>query len=218
MKSHQSINRAGFIKEGNDSRVGTSVMTVSYQPSASIAKRAHRSGFAGDVAVPFHPKNNHTMQIKTPVGGKRLGAGRKLGTKNHSRSTSPITAAKILRTAGEVSLWMELLTCSKPNIRLQSLMYLTDRRDGRPYMAPNPALMPKAVDPRLTAAVTALLPNGGVAVAVPTKQFQALLEMPQDEAPGHVLEAATELDASDYAQRFADAPQGQPSTREVPPA
>ena len=67
-------------------------------------------------------------------GGKRPGAGRKpnylkrLGIK-------AITAAEILAHFQEIDLWRGLLTHKSAAIRLQTLQYLTDRRDGRPKQA-----------------------------------------------------------------------------------
>jgi hypothetical protein len=71
---------------------------------------------------------------KPPRGGKRPGAGRKpnylkrLGIK-------AITAAEILAHVNELEMWQGLLHHSKPQIRLQTLQYLTDRRDGKPKQA-----------------------------------------------------------------------------------
>jgi hypothetical protein len=69
-------------------------------------------------------------------GGKRPGAGRKpnylkrLGIK-------AITAAEILAHFHELDLWRGLLTHKSPAIRLQTLQYLTDRRDGKLKQAVN---------------------------------------------------------------------------------
>jgi hypothetical protein len=67
-------------------------------------------------------------------GGKRLGAGRKpnylkrLGIK-------AITAAEILAHHDEPELWKGLLTHKSPDVRLRTLQYLTDRRDGKAKQA-----------------------------------------------------------------------------------
>jgi len=67
-------------------------------------------------------------------GGRRPGAGRKpnylkrLGIK-------AITAAEILAHFSEIDLWKALLTHKNPTIRLQTIQYLTDRRDGKPKQA-----------------------------------------------------------------------------------
>jgi hypothetical protein len=69
-------------------------------------------------------------------GGKRPGAGRKpnylkrLGIK-------ALTAAEILAHHDEPDLWRGLLTHKSPDIRLRTLQYLTDRRDGKPKQAVN---------------------------------------------------------------------------------
>jgi hypothetical protein len=67
-------------------------------------------------------------------GGKRPGAGRK---PNYLKrlGMQPITAAQILAHFDELDLWKGLLFHKRPLIRLQTLQYLTDRRDGRPKQA-----------------------------------------------------------------------------------
>jgi hypothetical protein len=67
-------------------------------------------------------------------GGKRPGAGRKpnylkrLGIK-------AITAAEILAHVNEPELWKGLLNHKSPDVRLRTLQYLTDRRDGKAKQA-----------------------------------------------------------------------------------
>jgi len=67
-------------------------------------------------------------------GGKRPGAGRKpnyfkrLGIK-------AVTAAEILAHHDEPELWKGLLTHKSPDVRLRTLQYLTDRRDGKAKQA-----------------------------------------------------------------------------------
>jgi hypothetical protein len=67
-------------------------------------------------------------------GGKRPGVGRKpnyfkrLGIK-------AITAAEILAHHDEPELWKGLLTHKSPDVRLRTLQYLTDRRDGKAKQA-----------------------------------------------------------------------------------
>jgi hypothetical protein len=73
-------------------------------------------------------------QRKNLRGGKRPGAGRKpnylkrLGIK-------AITAAEILAHHDEPELWKGLLTHKSPDVRLRTLQYLTDRRDGKAKQA-----------------------------------------------------------------------------------
>lgn len=75
------------------------------------------------------PEGDHRRR-----GGKRPGAGRKpnylkrLGIK-------AITAAEILAHFSEIDLWRGLLNHKSAAIRLQTLQYLTDRRDGKPKQA-----------------------------------------------------------------------------------
>jgi hypothetical protein len=78
---------------------------------------------------PIGPEDDHRRR-----GGKRPGAGRKpnylkrLGIK-------AITAAEILAHHNEPELWAGLLRHKSAAIRLQTLQYLTDRRDGKPKQA-----------------------------------------------------------------------------------
>src|SRR5262245_50458562 len=67
-------------------------------------------------------------------GGKRPGAGRK---PNYLKrlGIEPSNAAKILAHFDELDLWRDLLNHKAPSIRLQTLQYLTDRRDGKARQA-----------------------------------------------------------------------------------
>jgi hypothetical protein len=68
-------------------------------------------------------------------GGKRLGAGRRPRDVDkwiRARGLSPATAAEILERADERRVWYRLLHSEDEAIALRALMYLTDRRDGRP--------------------------------------------------------------------------------------
>src|SRR5215467_180626 len=73
---------------------------------------------------------------KKPKGrsGKRLGAGRK---PNYLKrlGIEPLSAAKILAPFDELDLWRGLLNHKSPSIKLQTLQYLTDRRDGKARQA-----------------------------------------------------------------------------------
>jgi hypothetical protein len=68
------------------------------------------------------------------IGGRRPGAGRKpdflkrLGIK-------AITAAEILARVNEPEIWYGLLHHKSPDVRLRTLTYLIDRRDGKPKQA-----------------------------------------------------------------------------------
>jgi len=74
------------------------------------------------------------VEVKSRRGGKRVGAGRKpnylkrLGIK-------AITAAELLAHVDEPELWKGLLTHKSPDVRLRTLQYLTDRRDGKAKQA-----------------------------------------------------------------------------------
>jgi hypothetical protein len=65
-------------------------------------------------------------------GGKRPGAGRK--PKKISTIVKKLpkdTAAMILSEINENRAWLDLLQSDDLRIRLESLKYLTDRRDGK---------------------------------------------------------------------------------------
>jgi hypothetical protein len=74
------------------------------------------------------------IKVRKPVGGKRPGSGRKpkylkrLGIK-------AITAAEILAYHYEIDLGRGLLNHKAADIRLRTLSYLTDRKDGKPKQA-----------------------------------------------------------------------------------
>lgn len=61
-------------------------------------------------------------------GGRRLGAGRKLGSKNKLLRA---TAEEILARHNEFKKWDRLLDSKDENVALKALMYVTDRRDGK---------------------------------------------------------------------------------------
>jgi hypothetical protein len=73
-------------------------------------------------------------QERSRRGGRRSGAGRKpnylkrLGIK-------ALTAAEILAHHNEPDLWAGLLNHKSPDIRLRTLQYLVDRRDGKAKQA-----------------------------------------------------------------------------------
>lgn len=73
-------------------------------------------------------------KLKPGRGGKRPGSGRKpnyfkrLGIK-------AITAAEILGRHDEPELWAALLRHPSADIKLRTLQYLVDRRDGKPRQA-----------------------------------------------------------------------------------
>jgi len=61
-------------------------------------------------------------------GGARPGAGRKPKAMVVLRRA---LADQILGSTDEFELWRELLSCDDYRIRLDTLKYLTDRRDGK---------------------------------------------------------------------------------------
>ena len=63
-----------------------------------------------------------------PSGGARAGAGRKSKPLTAVRK---VMAEEILGAVDEVELWKQLVASDDLRIRLDSLKYLTDRRDGK---------------------------------------------------------------------------------------
>jgi hypothetical protein len=67
-------------------------------------------------------------------GGKRPGAGRRprdIDKWIAARGLKPASAAEILDRADERRIWHRLLHSEDENVVLRTIMYLTDRRDGR---------------------------------------------------------------------------------------
>ncbi len=74
-----------------------------------------------------------------PSGGARQGAGRPLKPTIFVRKAQ---AEEILGSVDEIDLWKGLLRSENLRIRLESLKYLTDRRDGKaPQAVPEPEVM-----------------------------------------------------------------------------
>lgn len=61
-------------------------------------------------------------------GGKRPGAGRK---SNAVKALAKRTAEEILAVVDEVSVWNQLIQSEDSRIQLDTMKYLTDRRDGK---------------------------------------------------------------------------------------
>jgi hypothetical protein len=75
------------------------------------------------------------QQTQSGWGGKRRGAGRRprdLDKWIAARGLKPATAAEILDRADERRIWHRLLHSEDENVVLRTIVYLTDRRDGRP--------------------------------------------------------------------------------------
>jgi hypothetical protein len=66
-------------------------------------------------------------------GGKRPGAGRRLGSKNrHKKADVDRITEKVLRSVDTVALWKRILHSNSPKTILGALQYLMDRHFGRP--------------------------------------------------------------------------------------
>jgi hypothetical protein len=77
----------------------------------------------------------YTEKRQSNWGGKRRGAGRRPRDIDKwiiARGLKPATAAELLDRADERRIWYRLLNSDDDAIALRALMYLTDRRDGRP--------------------------------------------------------------------------------------
>jgi hypothetical protein len=132
-------------------------------------------------------------------GGKRPGAGRKpnylkrLGIK-------AITAAEILAHFSEIDLWRGLLNHKSAAIRLQTLQYLTDRRDGKPKQA-------VAVSGELLHAHTVY--RDPVLAGLSDEELQALnalsrkLALPSLDAPQNQLESTIAVEAVEVESEHA---------------
>jgi hypothetical protein len=65
-------------------------------------------------------------------GGKRAGAGRKPGAR---ALVTRCKAEAVLATVNEEKIWRRLMRSRNHRIVLDSMKYLTDRRDGKPVQA-----------------------------------------------------------------------------------
>jgi hypothetical protein len=66
-------------------------------------------------------------------GGRRVGAGRKLGTRTRLQQTAIDVAAQVLSEVDAVAVWKKLiLQQDKPQVIASVMEYLTDRVYGRP--------------------------------------------------------------------------------------
>jgi hypothetical protein len=144
-----------------------------------------------------------TSQNTLPKGrrGKRPGAGRKpnylkrLGIK-------AITAAEILAHVNEPELWKGLLNHKSPDVRLRTLQYLTDRRDGKAKQAVE-------VSGGLLHAHTAY--RDPKLAALSQEELQALdaltkkLALPAPDAPQNQIESNTAIEAIEVESEAIEA-------------
>ena len=66
-------------------------------------------------------------------GGRRVGAGRKPGTRTRLQQTAIDVAAQVLDEVDAVAVWKKLiLQQEKPQVVARVMQYLTDRVHGRP--------------------------------------------------------------------------------------
>jgi hypothetical protein len=136
---------------------------------------------------------NPEGRLRGSRGGKRPGAGRKpnylkrLGIK-------AITAAEILAHFQEIDLWRGLLQHKSAAIRLQTLSYLTDRRDGKARQA-------VTVTGELLHAHTVY--RDPLLAALSQEELKALdgitrkLALPAPDAPYNQIESTTAIEVTD---------------------
>ena len=65
-------------------------------------------------------------------GGKRPGAGRKPGSRNHAAKIADDVARRVLSEVDQIALWKKFLHCRSIKVASGCLQYLTDRAFGRP--------------------------------------------------------------------------------------
>ena len=65
-------------------------------------------------------------------GGRRLGAGRKKGSRNAAQLKIIDIAGQVLQDIDAKEKWKALLNCSDPKVVVDVMKYLTDRAHGRP--------------------------------------------------------------------------------------
>jgi len=65
-------------------------------------------------------------------GGKRPGAGRKPGSRNHAAKIADDVARRVLSEVDQIALWKKFLHCRSIKVAAGCLQYLTDRAFGRP--------------------------------------------------------------------------------------
>jgi hypothetical protein len=126
-------------------------------------------------------------------GGKRQGAGRKL---NYFKrlGIKTLTAAEILAHHDEPELWKGLLNHKSPDIRLKTLQYLTDRRDGKARQAIN-------VSGGIVHAHTAY--RDPKLAALSDEEFKALdaltkkLALPAPDGPQNQIESNTAIEGAE---------------------
>src|SRR5579872_4280870 len=91
---------------------------------AGVSNLVYSLGCWFEIQSSFQNSMNH--------GGKRAGAGRKLGAR---ALVTRSKAEAVLETVNEEKIWQRLLRSRNHRIVLDSLKYLTDRRDGRAVQA-----------------------------------------------------------------------------------
>jgi hypothetical protein len=126
-------------------------------------------------------KNNGATKARRRANSK---LGRKpIWAKNLTRNM----AAVVLKENSAKELWAKLLNSSDERIRLETLRYLTDRLEGKPFTAINPAAegQPMLQDNRLQVAIQNLvLPaiekNKAKRITKPVEEPKALPESNAD--------------------------------------
>jgi hypothetical protein len=70
-------------------------------------------------------------------GGKRAGAGRRVGSGNRAKVVAVDIAREALASIDQIGEWQKLMHSKDEKIRLQALSYLTDRAYGKAQTSVN---------------------------------------------------------------------------------
>lgn len=103
--------------------------------------------------------DKHLAAKERKHGGTRINAGQKPQWAKHLTRN---TAAVVLKQVSAKEMWLELLGHKDAKFRFEVLRYLTDRLEGRPFVAENPNAKPAVnvlnQDNRLQIAIQQLVP------------------------------------------------------------
>ena len=138
--------------------------------------------------LPLRGKYDARFKQRTR-GGKRFNAGQKPRWAKHLTKNC---AANVLKQADSKELWLQLLKSEDDRIRLQTLCYLTDRLEGKPFVAENPnaSKASSAADPKLLVAIQNLIVAAKPTKPKRTKVIQATVKALPDAAAGDTGAAA----------------------------
>jgi hypothetical protein len=127
--------------------------------------------------------DKHLATRDNKRGGKRVNAGLKpQWAKNLTRNT----AAVVLKEASAKELWLQLLQANDRRLQFEVLRYLTDRLEGKPFVAENPQTTGRSnmllQDNRIQVAIQQLVPAKQARKSKKAKQIEANSEAKQLES------------------------------------